>query len=285
MGYKEVSRVDIVEVVRRWQTGISLRHIATGTGLSRDTVRKYVAAGVGAPTPDSSHPFLRPTAPACRHRHRRPKLPLTGDIAPPCPSTPAWRRPGPECWPDAPPLPTTAPGYRPLCDVCAPLPSCLHRNLLAPLFRSLYRLAVDDRCAGAGPAALGLTGPGSQGIMRSLPGSVPAPSTEVMEGGAPGWQVMREHPPRTSGAQHITDGVDHLPARVLDGTAAGFRRRQQWFQQLPHPVVQVGGINWLVHAPGLRQPAPSSPSCHYASFTFLDPLLELLVLQGVADGR
>ena len=47
MGYKEVSRVDIVEVVRRWQTGISLRHIATGTGLSRDTVRKYVAAAKG----------------------------------------------------------------------------------------------------------------------------------------------------------------------------------------------------------------------------------------------
>ena len=47
MGYKEVSRVDIVEVIRRWQTGISLRHIATGTGLSRDTVRKYVAAAKG----------------------------------------------------------------------------------------------------------------------------------------------------------------------------------------------------------------------------------------------
>ena len=88
---------------------------------------------------------------------------------------------------------------------------------------------------------------------------------------------MREHPPRTSGAQHITDGVDHLPARVLDGTAAGFRRRQQWFQQLPLPVVQVGGINWSVHAPRLRQPAPSSPSCHYASFTFLDTLYELII--------
>ena len=44
MAYKEVSRVDIVEVTRRWQKGISLRHIASGTGLSRDTVRKYVAA-------------------------------------------------------------------------------------------------------------------------------------------------------------------------------------------------------------------------------------------------
>ena len=32
------------EVIRRWQRGISLRHIASGIGLSRDTVRKYVAA-------------------------------------------------------------------------------------------------------------------------------------------------------------------------------------------------------------------------------------------------
>ena len=195
----------------------------------------YVAAGVGGPTPDSSHPLPRPTAPACRRRPRRPKLPLTGNMAPPYPLIPAWLRPDPECWPDAPPLPTTAPGYRPLCGACAPSPSCPHRSLLAPLFGSLHRLAVDDRCAGAGTAALGLTGLGPQGVVRPLPGSVPAPSTEVMEGSAPGWQVMRQHPPRTSGAQHIADGVHHLPARVLDGTAAGFGRRQQWFQQIATP--------------------------------------------------
>ena len=44
MAYKKVSRVDIAEVIRRWQKGISLRRIASGTGLSRDTVRKYVTA-------------------------------------------------------------------------------------------------------------------------------------------------------------------------------------------------------------------------------------------------
>ena len=36
--------MEISEVIRCWQRGISLRHIASGTGLSRDTVRKYVAA-------------------------------------------------------------------------------------------------------------------------------------------------------------------------------------------------------------------------------------------------
>ena len=34
MGYKEVLRVDISEVIRRWQAGNSRRHIASGTGLS-----------------------------------------------------------------------------------------------------------------------------------------------------------------------------------------------------------------------------------------------------------
>ena len=35
MAYREVSRVEIAEVVRRWQSGESQRQIASGTGLSR----------------------------------------------------------------------------------------------------------------------------------------------------------------------------------------------------------------------------------------------------------
>ena len=41
MAYKEVLRVEIQEVVRRWQAGSSQRQIAEGMGLSRATVRKY----------------------------------------------------------------------------------------------------------------------------------------------------------------------------------------------------------------------------------------------------
>ena len=48
MSYKEVLRVEIEEVVRRWQAGKSQRSIASGTGLSRDTVRKYLAAAGNA---------------------------------------------------------------------------------------------------------------------------------------------------------------------------------------------------------------------------------------------
>ena len=44
MAYKEVLRVEISEVIRRWQAGNSQRHIASGTGPSKDTVGKYISA-------------------------------------------------------------------------------------------------------------------------------------------------------------------------------------------------------------------------------------------------
>ena len=34
----------IIEVIRRWQAGAGPQHIGSGTGLSRNTVRKYLAA-------------------------------------------------------------------------------------------------------------------------------------------------------------------------------------------------------------------------------------------------
>ena len=44
MAYREVTRVDIQEIIRRWQAGEGCRRIASGTGLSRNTVRKYLTA-------------------------------------------------------------------------------------------------------------------------------------------------------------------------------------------------------------------------------------------------
>ena len=48
MAYREVSRVEIAEVVRRWQSGMSQWQIATGTGLSRAIVSRYIDAAVEA---------------------------------------------------------------------------------------------------------------------------------------------------------------------------------------------------------------------------------------------
>ena len=44
MGHKEVLRVNISEVIRHWQAGNSRCRIASGTGLSKDTVGRYISA-------------------------------------------------------------------------------------------------------------------------------------------------------------------------------------------------------------------------------------------------
>jgi hypothetical protein len=42
MAYKEVSRVEITEVIRQWQAGRGIRGITRSTGISRNTIRKYI---------------------------------------------------------------------------------------------------------------------------------------------------------------------------------------------------------------------------------------------------
>ena len=42
MAYRELNRMDIQEVVRRWQAGESQRAIARRSGLPRETMKKYL---------------------------------------------------------------------------------------------------------------------------------------------------------------------------------------------------------------------------------------------------
>jgi len=42
MAYKEVSRVEVTEVIRQWQAHRGIREIARSTGLARNTIRKYL---------------------------------------------------------------------------------------------------------------------------------------------------------------------------------------------------------------------------------------------------
>ncbi len=44
MAYKEVSRVEITEIIRRWQAGATVRGLARASGLSRNTIKKYMLA-------------------------------------------------------------------------------------------------------------------------------------------------------------------------------------------------------------------------------------------------
>jgi len=60
MAYKEVSRVEITEVIRQWQAHRGIREITRSTGLARNTIRRYLIAAerFGWRVMDRSRPSL-----------------------------------------------------------------------------------------------------------------------------------------------------------------------------------------------------------------------------------
>src|SRR5687767_2007254 len=62
MGYRELKRMEIVELIRRWQAGESQRVIAVHSGIARATVGKYLQAaqrlGLSASGPPPSEAQL-----------------------------------------------------------------------------------------------------------------------------------------------------------------------------------------------------------------------------------
>src|SRR3972149_7635211 len=42
MAYEEVARVEVTEIIRRWQAGATIRGLAHASGLSRNTIKKYI---------------------------------------------------------------------------------------------------------------------------------------------------------------------------------------------------------------------------------------------------
>ena len=87
MAYKEVVfRVKVQEVIRRWQAGGSQRQIAEGTGLSRATVRKYLAAakgeGIAQDGPAPSEEQLSRLAGISRAGPKRVETPVEDSLAP-----------------------------------------------------------------------------------------------------------------------------------------------------------------------------------------------------------
>ena len=78
--------MDMAEVIRRWQSGSSQRHIASGIGLSRDTVRKYLVAtrkvGVRQEGPVPTEEQLSLLASVGRSGPRRARAPTDDLLAP-----------------------------------------------------------------------------------------------------------------------------------------------------------------------------------------------------------
>lgn len=86
MAYREVHRVETREVIRRWQAGLSQRRIAAGTGLSRVTVRRYIAAaeaaGLRPGGPEPSEQQLARLATRSRSGPRRAEVPSEQLLSP-----------------------------------------------------------------------------------------------------------------------------------------------------------------------------------------------------------
>ena len=86
MAYREVHRVEIREIIRRWQAGLSQRRIASGTGLSRVTVRRYIeaaeAAGLQPGGPEPSEQQLAQLATLSRTGPRRAEVPSEQLLSP-----------------------------------------------------------------------------------------------------------------------------------------------------------------------------------------------------------
>ena len=86
MAFKEVSRVEVIEVIRRWQNGLGLRAVARTTGLSRSTVRKYLQAAVeagvqqGGPPPTEAQ--LLALAPLNRPGPKQAAVPSSDQLTP-----------------------------------------------------------------------------------------------------------------------------------------------------------------------------------------------------------
>jgi len=85
MAFKEVSRVEVIEVIRRWQNGSGLRAVARTTGLSRSTVRKYLQAAVAAGVRQGGSPPTEEQVlgllPLNRAGPKQPAVPSTDRLA------------------------------------------------------------------------------------------------------------------------------------------------------------------------------------------------------------
>ena len=87
--------MEIREVIRRWQAGLSQRRIAGGTGVSRPTVRRYIeaaeAAGLEPGGPEPSEEQLARLATLSRTGPRQAAVPSEQLLAPWAEQVEGWR--------------------------------------------------------------------------------------------------------------------------------------------------------------------------------------------------
>jgi hypothetical protein len=179
---------------------------------------------------------------------------------------PAWLRHGPVCWPSAPQLPTTTLVCLRGCDASSPSLSYRHRSLLAPLFRGLDRLAIQDSSTRRLFSARLHSQLCTQRVVDALPHTRGSPLSEVPVDYLPGWQVSGHHPPGVATSQQVEYGVGYLSKLVLALTSCMLGWWQQRLKQCPLLICEVARIWWVswsfhVHTSSLPHPPPSCQCC------------------------
>src|SRR5262249_45316185 len=121
----------------------------------------------------------------------------------------------------------------------------------------LDRLAIDDRCSRFRVAPGALPNSATQCIIDPLPCAILLPCGKIVIDQLPRWEVMGQHSPLATAPEYVENGVDDFPSRVLDRLRSRLGGWNQWLQDLPLLVGQVGRI-WFpasrfsalrIHAP------------------------------------
>ena len=127
-------------------------------------------------------------------------------------------------------------------------------------------LRVNNRCAGLAVATFQNPEVTAQGVIDPFPRPISAPAPTVVIDDAPRRQIIGDKPPRTASAQDIQDRIDDLPFGIGFRPAARFGSRNQWFENLPFSIIEIGWVGFSgLHTAILSQQTNPIP-------TFFDTL-------------
>src|SRR2546421_4965188 len=103
-------------------------------------------------------------------------------------------------------------------------------------------LRVDHACARLPVTSREYAEVTAQDIVDPFPGTIFSPAPKIMIDNAPGRHIVGHMPPRTAGAQDIQDRIDNFPLGILLRSATGLSGRNQWCENLPFTIIEIGGI-------------------------------------------
>src|SRR5215213_9078580 len=90
---------------------------------------------------------------------------------------------------------------------------------------ALDRLAIHNARAGLRISLEAYSQTMAQGSVQPLPGTLDAPSSEVVVNGLPRWKLMRQQAPSTTTSDDVVDSIKDLAQGVHPGPSGGFWSR------------------------------------------------------------